>query len=168
MATVRRDHNTLVVANCKCSGGTMFLAREIFELKKCKLDGRPSGFGVPYRFYVGIKTEFFDFIEQNRTFDSLGEDLGGIRAATVLRLPAYGCDKRGRLALRLNAPRTCSIMAATLAMVKMFCTRPPKRTPTWLMPVSRTDPITPPTTIMIVVNRPQCRNWSTSGSTADS
>jgi hypothetical protein len=54
----------------------MFLAREIFELEKCKLDGRPSGFGVPYRFYVGIKTEFFDFIEQNRTFDSLGEDLG--------------------------------------------------------------------------------------------
>ena len=54
----------------------MFLAREIFELEKCKLDGRPSGFGIPYRFYVGIKTEFFDFIEQNRTFDSLGEDLG--------------------------------------------------------------------------------------------
>jgi hypothetical protein len=54
----------------------MFLAREIIELKKCKLDGRSPGFGVPYRFYVGIKTEFFDFIEQNRTFDSLGEDLG--------------------------------------------------------------------------------------------
>ena len=54
----------------------MFLAREIFELDKCKLDGRPPGFGVPYRFYVGIKTEFFDFIEQNRTFYSLGEDLG--------------------------------------------------------------------------------------------
>jgi|ERR1035441_3782300 hypothetical protein len=54
----------------------MFLAREIIEPKKCKLDGRSSGFGVPYRFYVGIKTEFLDFIEQNRTFDSLGEDLG--------------------------------------------------------------------------------------------
>ena len=53
----------------------MFLAREIFEIEKCKLDGRPSGFGIPYRFYVGIKTEFFDSIEQNRTFDSLGEDL---------------------------------------------------------------------------------------------
>jgi hypothetical protein len=62
----------------------MFLAREIFELEKCKLDGRPSGFGIPYRFYVGIKTEFFDFIEQDRTFDSLGEDLGGgCRAPTV-------------------------------------------------------------------------------------
>ena len=57
--------------------GTLFLAREIFELEKCKLDGRPSGFGIPYRFYVGIKTEFFDSIEQKRAFDSLGEDLGG-------------------------------------------------------------------------------------------
>ena len=45
-------------------------------LEKCKLDGRSSGFGVPYRFYVGIKTEFFDFIEQNCPFDFLGEDLG--------------------------------------------------------------------------------------------
>ncbi|MDA1274530.1 MAG: hypothetical protein O2960_10845 [Verrucomicrobia bacterium] len=32
--------------------------------------------GIPYRFYLGIKNEFFDFIEQNRVFDSLGEDLG--------------------------------------------------------------------------------------------
>jgi hypothetical protein len=63
----------------------MFLAREIFELEKCKLDGRPSGFGIPYRFYVGIKTEFFDFIEQNRTFDSLGEDLGHGRLCTAPR-----------------------------------------------------------------------------------
>jgi hypothetical protein len=55
----------------------MFLAREIFKLEKCKLDGRPPGFGVPYRFYLGIKTEFLDFIEQKRAFDSLGEDLGG-------------------------------------------------------------------------------------------
>ena len=45
-------------------------------LEKCKLDGRSSGFGVPYRFYVGIKTELLDFIEQNRTLHSLGEDLG--------------------------------------------------------------------------------------------
>jgi hypothetical protein len=49
----------------------LFLAPEIFELEKCKLDGRPPGFGVPYRFYVGIKTEFLDSIEQKRAFDSL-------------------------------------------------------------------------------------------------
>ena len=54
----------------------MFLAREIFELEKRKLDGRPTGLGVPYKFYVGIQTEFFNFIEQKRAFDSLGEDLG--------------------------------------------------------------------------------------------
>ena len=42
---------------------TLFLAREIIVLEKCKLDGRSSGFGVPYRFYVGIKTELLDFIE---------------------------------------------------------------------------------------------------------
>jgi hypothetical protein len=78
----------------------MFLAREIFELEKCKLDGRSSGFGVPYRFYVGIKTEFFDFIEQNHTFDSLGEDLGrgrqwekGLAPALCLFTPS------GRLSL---------------------------------------------------------------------
>ena len=41
----------------------MFLAREIIEIEKCKLDARSSGFGVPYRFYVGIETEFFDSIE---------------------------------------------------------------------------------------------------------
>jgi hypothetical protein len=69
----RLEHKPVI---SKPLASTMFLAREIFELEKCKLDGRPSGFGVPYRFYVGIKTEFFDFIEQNRTFDSLGEDLG--------------------------------------------------------------------------------------------
>ena len=42
---------------------TMFLAREIIYLGKYKLGGLSIGFGVPYRFYVGIKTEFFDFIE---------------------------------------------------------------------------------------------------------
>jgi hypothetical protein len=42
---------------------TMFLAREIIDLWKNKLGWRSIGFGVPYRFYVGIKTEFFDFIE---------------------------------------------------------------------------------------------------------
>jgi hypothetical protein len=45
------------------ANSSLFLAREIFELDKCKLDGRPPGFGVPYRFYVGTKTEFIDFIE---------------------------------------------------------------------------------------------------------
>jgi hypothetical protein len=55
----------------------MFLAREIIELEKCKLDGRSSGFGVPYKFYVGITTEFFAFVGQNRIFDSFGEDSGG-------------------------------------------------------------------------------------------
>ena len=77
----------------------MFLAREIFELEKCKLDGRPSGFGIPYRFYVGIKTEFFDFIEQDRTFDSLGEDLGVtilIILVVVLLLGGGGFYYRGR------------------------------------------------------------------------
>ena len=44
-------------------GATIFLAGEIIVLEKCKLDGRSSGFGVPYRFYVGIKTELLDFIE---------------------------------------------------------------------------------------------------------
>ena len=44
-------------------GSPTFLALEIIELEKCKLDGRSSGFGVPYRFYLGIKTEFLDFIE---------------------------------------------------------------------------------------------------------
>jgi hypothetical protein len=44
-------------------GTTMFLAREIIDLGKYELGGRSIGFGVPYRFYVGIKTEFFDFIE---------------------------------------------------------------------------------------------------------
>ena len=53
-----------------------FLAREIVEFEKSKLDRLSVRFGVPYRFYVGTKTEFFDFIEQNRAFDSLGEDLG--------------------------------------------------------------------------------------------
>lgn len=55
---------------------TIILAREIVQLKKTKLGGRSAHFGVPYRFYVGTKTDFFDFIEQNRVFDSLGEDLG--------------------------------------------------------------------------------------------
>ncbi|MDA1274923.1 MAG: hypothetical protein O2960_12885 [Verrucomicrobia bacterium] len=32
--------------------------------------------GIPYEFYLGIKNETFDFIEQNRVFNSLGEDLG--------------------------------------------------------------------------------------------
>ena len=45
------------------SGRSIFLAGEIIVLEKCKLDGRSSGFGVPYRFYVGIKTELLDFIE---------------------------------------------------------------------------------------------------------
>jgi hypothetical protein len=53
-----------------------FLAREIIELEKSKLDGLSAHFGVPYRFYVGAKTDFFDSIEQNGAFDSLGEDLG--------------------------------------------------------------------------------------------
>jgi hypothetical protein len=53
-----------------------FLAREIVELEKSKLDGLSAHFGVPYRFYVGTKTESFDSIEQKRVFDSLGEDLG--------------------------------------------------------------------------------------------
>ena len=69
-----RDHRGRDVNSCD---GALFLAREIFELEKCKLDRRPPGFDVPYRFYVGIKTEFFDSIEQKRAFDSLGEDLGG-------------------------------------------------------------------------------------------
>jgi len=47
----------------KESRAAMFLAREIIDLGKHKLGGRSIGFGVPYRFYVGIKTEFFDFIE---------------------------------------------------------------------------------------------------------
>ena len=53
-----------------------YLAREIVKLEKFKLDGRSAHFGVPYRFYVGTKTEFFDFIEQSRVFDSLRGDLG--------------------------------------------------------------------------------------------
>ena len=53
-----------------------FLAPEIIELEKSKLDGLSAHFGVPYRFYVGTKTDFFDSIEQNGAFDSLGEDLG--------------------------------------------------------------------------------------------
>jgi hypothetical protein len=41
----------------------VFLGREIIKLEKPKLDGRSADVGVPYRFYVGTKTEFFDFIE---------------------------------------------------------------------------------------------------------
>ena len=54
----------------------MFLAREIVAPEKFKLDGHSAHFGVPYRFYVGTETEFFDSVEQSRVFDSLGEDLG--------------------------------------------------------------------------------------------
>jgi hypothetical protein len=71
MSSVRNSHFSF-----KPPTPTTFLAREIVELEKSKLDGRSAHFGVPYRFYVGTKTEFFDFIEQNRIFDSLGEDLG--------------------------------------------------------------------------------------------
>jgi hypothetical protein len=53
-----------------------FLAREIVKIEKSKLDGLSVRFRIPYRFYVGTETEFFDFIEQKRGFDSLGEDLG--------------------------------------------------------------------------------------------
>jgi hypothetical protein len=60
----------------KLPAQSTFLAREIVELDRSKLDRLSAHFGVPYRFYVGTKTEFFDFIEQNRAFDSLGEDLG--------------------------------------------------------------------------------------------
>jgi hypothetical protein len=62
----------------------LFLALNIFEIEKPQLDGRSPGFGVPYRFYVGIKTELFGFIEQNRAFDSLGEDLGPQHLNNVL------------------------------------------------------------------------------------
>ncbi len=41
-------------------------------------------FGVLYLFYFGTRNEFFNFIEQNRIFDSLGQDLG-------LRSPVSRC-----------------------------------------------------------------------------
>ena len=64
-------------SRCKTLRRTTFLAPEIIELEKSKLDGLSAHFGVPYRFYVGTKTDFFDSIEQNGVYDSLGEDLGG-------------------------------------------------------------------------------------------
>ena len=72
----------------KSSCFSLFLAREIVELQKSKLDGRSAHFGIPYRFYVGTRTEFFDFIEQSRVFDSLGEDLGrGAHGSGALAVP---------------------------------------------------------------------------------
>jgi hypothetical protein len=55
---------------------SLFLALEIIQREKCKLDERSSGIGGSYTSYVGIKIESFDVIEQNRTLDSLGEDWG--------------------------------------------------------------------------------------------
>jgi hypothetical protein len=58
-----------------------------------KLDGLSAHFGVPYRFYVGTKTDFFDSIEQNGAFDSLGEDLGWAgrrRGSEAMLAPAPG------------------------------------------------------------------------------
>jgi hypothetical protein len=43
-------------------------------------------FRIPYTFYVGTKHETIGFIEENRVFDSLGEDLGRNR-----RLSISGC-----------------------------------------------------------------------------
>jgi hypothetical protein len=71
------------------SASPLFLALQIIYREKYKLDGCASGLGVPYSFYVGIKTEFLDFIEQSRTFDSLGEDLGS--RATKGGETAYFC-----------------------------------------------------------------------------
>ena len=54
----------------------MILAEKIVRLRKTKLDRLSFTFDVPYRFYFGTKNENRDFIEQNRIFHSLGEDLG--------------------------------------------------------------------------------------------
>jgi hypothetical protein len=67
---------TKAAPTVKPADAALFLALKIIELEKSTPGGRSSGLGIPYRFYVGIKTELFDFIEQNRAFDSLGEDLG--------------------------------------------------------------------------------------------
>src|ERR1035438_8196272 len=80
-------------SRCKTLRRTTFLAPEIIELEKSKLDGLSAHFGVPYRFYVGTKTDFFDSIEQNGVYDSLGEDLGRTSARFPLT-PALSPEER--------------------------------------------------------------------------
>ena len=86
-----------------------YLAREIVELEKFKLDGRSAHFGVPYRFYVGTKTEFFDFIEQSRVFDSLRGDLGASLGVAFADDDAAGLDCG---AAPHGQPRASGVVAA--------------------------------------------------------
>ena len=46
------------------------------KFNSTKQDSHFMAFRIPYTFYVGTKHETLDFIEENRVFNSLGEDLG--------------------------------------------------------------------------------------------
>jgi len=64
----------------------MILAQKIVMFEKASLDGDCEVIGIPYRFYLGIKHDFFDFIEQKRVFDSLGEDLGRLWSGPPVKM----------------------------------------------------------------------------------
>jgi hypothetical protein len=82
------DHPEVLFKRCM---PPMILAQKIVKLRKTKLDRHSLTFGVPYGFYFGTKNENRDFIEQNRLFHSLGEDLGPLCMANSLmrRLRAW-------------------------------------------------------------------------------